>query len=130
LIAGFIVAATLSRSRVLTVQDRAPTSGAINQWMEAHMRIASIVLALVIGIAAPAAAQTDSVRPLVDAEWLVANAGDENVEILDIRDNIEGTDLGDAPYIEGAPPVEEVVGFIGSLGIDNDEHVDPSRPVD
>jgi thiosulfate/3-mercaptopyruvate sulfurtransferase len=108
------------------------------------MRIAPMVLALMIGIAAPAAAQTENVRPLVDAEWLMANAGQENVVILDIRDNIEGTDLGDEPYIEGAvvapyasagwrteidgvpgmlPPVDEVAGLIGNLGIDNDDHV-------
>ena len=108
------------------------------------MRIAPMVMALVIGIASPAAAQTENVRPLVNAEWLMANAGQENVVILDIRDNIEGTDLGSEPYIEGAvvapyasagwrteidgvpgmlPPVEEVAGLIGSLGIDNDDHV-------
>ena len=108
------------------------------------MRIASMVLALVIGVAAPAAAQNGSVDPLVDAEWLKANAGEENVVVLDIRDNIEGTDLGSEPYIEGAvvapyassgwrteiqgvpgmlPPVEDVAQLIGSLGIDNDDHV-------
>jgi thiosulfate/3-mercaptopyruvate sulfurtransferase len=108
------------------------------------MRIASMILALVIGMAAPAGAQTDSVRPLVDAEWLMANAGRENVVVLDIRDNIEGTDLGSEPNIEGAvvapyesagwrteidgvpemlPPVDEVAGLIGSLGIDNHDHV-------
>jgi thiosulfate/3-mercaptopyruvate sulfurtransferase len=112
--------------------------------MEFHMRIASMVVALVIGIAAPAAAQTENVRPLVDAEWLKANAGQENVVVLDIRDNIDGTDLGSEPYIEGAvvapygsagwrteidgvpgmlPPVDEVAGLIGSLGIDNGDHV-------
>jgi thiosulfate/3-mercaptopyruvate sulfurtransferase len=108
------------------------------------MRFASMILALVIGIAATAGAQTDGLRPLVDAEWLVANAGRENVVVLDIRDDIEGTDLGGEPYIEGAvvapyasagwrteidgvpemlPPVDEVAGLIGSLGIDNDDHV-------
>jgi thiosulfate/3-mercaptopyruvate sulfurtransferase len=108
------------------------------------MRIASMILALAIGIAAPAGAQTDGVRPLVDAEWLMANAGRENVVVLDIRDEIEGTDLGSAPYIEGAvvapyasagwrtdivgvpgklPPVDEVAGLIGSLGIGNHDHV-------
>jgi thiosulfate/3-mercaptopyruvate sulfurtransferase len=108
------------------------------------MRIASMILALVIGIAAPAGAQTDGLRPLVDAEWLMANAGRENIVVLDIRDDIEGTDLGGEPYVEGAvvapyasagwrteidgvpemlPPVDEVAGLIGSLGIDNDDHV-------
>ena len=106
------------------------------------MRIASLVLALVIGVAAPAAA--DSVSPLVDAQWLKANAAQENVVVLDIRDGIEGSDLGSEPYIEGAvvapyggagwrteidgvpgmlPPVDEIVDLIGSLGIDNDDHV-------
>jgi thiosulfate/3-mercaptopyruvate sulfurtransferase len=108
------------------------------------MRITCMVLALVIGMAAPAAAQNGSVAPLVDAEWLMANAGREDVVLLDIRDNIEGTDLGSKPYIEGAvvapygssgwlteidgvpgmlPPVDQIVGLIGSLGIDNDDHV-------
>jgi thiosulfate/3-mercaptopyruvate sulfurtransferase len=106
------------------------------------MRIASAALALVIGFASPVFAQ--EIRPLVDAEWLKANADNENVVILDIRDKVEETDLGAEPYIAGAvvapyasagwrteidgvpgmlPPVEEVAGLIGSLGIGKDDHV-------
>jgi thiosulfate/3-mercaptopyruvate sulfurtransferase len=108
------------------------------------MRIASMLVALAIAIATPALAQTEAVNPLVDAEWLKANAGQENLVVLDIRDNIEGTDLGNAPYIEGAvvapygsagwrteldgvpdmlPSVDQIVRLIGDLGIDNDDHV-------
>ncbi|WEX09806.1 sulfurtransferase [Chelativorans sp. AA-79] len=106
------------------------------------MRIAAITLAAALGLAAPAFAQ--DVRPLVDAEWLKANAGQENLVILDIRDDVEETELGSEPYIAKAvaapyatagwrtevdgvpgmlPPVDQVAGLIGSLGIDNDDHV-------
>lgn len=106
------------------------------------MRIASMALALVIGVAS--SARADNASPLVDVEWVKANAAQETVVILDIRDGIEGTDLGSEPYIEGAvvapygsagwrteidgvpgmlPPVNEVARLIGSLGIDNDDHV-------
>src|SRR5690606_19469788 len=105
------------------------------------MRIASLVFTLSI-LAAPAFA--DEARPLVDAEWVKANAGNENVVIVDIRDKVAETDLGDKPYIEGAvfapyasagwrtevqgvpgqiPPIEEITKLIGDLGIDNDDHV-------
>ncbi len=105
------------------------------------MRIAAITLAATLG-AVPALAQ--EVRPLVDAEWLKANAGHEDLVILDIRDKIEETELGSEPYIAEAvaapyatagwrtdvdgvpgmlPPVDEVAALIGSLGIDNDDHV-------
>lgn len=105
------------------------------------MRIASIALTLAL-LAAPAFA--DEIRPLVDAEWLKANTGKENVVVLDIRDKIAETDLGDKPYIDGAvvapyasagwrtelngvpgmlPPIEQIAKLIGDLGIDDDDHV-------
>jgi thiosulfate/3-mercaptopyruvate sulfurtransferase len=103
------------------------------------MRIASLAFTLSL-LAAPAFAA----EPLVDAEWVKANAGKENVVLLDIRDKVADTDLGDKPYIEGAvvapyatagwrtelngvpgmlPPVEQVTKLIADLGIDNDDHV-------
>ncbi|TKT74395.1 sulfurtransferase [Aquamicrobium sp. LC103] len=108
------------------------------------MRFAPIAIALTLAFATPAFAQSADIRPLVDAEWLKAHAGEENVVILDIRDNIEGTDLGSEPYIENSvvapyasagwrtevdgvpgmlPPLEEITALIGNLGIDNDDHV-------
>ncbi|WP_274425650.1 sulfurtransferase [Chelativorans sp. YIM 93263] len=106
------------------------------------MRIATTTLAVAVGLAAPVYAQ--DVRPLVDMEWLQENADNEKLVVLDIRDDIEGTDLGNEPYIAGAvvapygevgwrteidgvpgklPPVDDVAGLIGSLGIDNGDHV-------
>lgn len=103
------------------------------------MRKVLLALAAVIGFASPAFSQ-----PLVDTAWLAEHAGDENLVILDVRDNIEGTDLGDLPYIANAvvapyasagwrtevdgvpgnlPPLEEITALIGNLGIDNDDHV-------
>lgn len=106
----------------------------------------TLSLALVVaaaGLAAPAFAQTE-VTPLVSAQWVVDNAGAENLVILDIRDDIAGVDLGDLPYIANGvvapyasagwrtevdgvpgnlPPLEEITALIGSLGIDNDDHV-------
>jgi thiosulfate/3-mercaptopyruvate sulfurtransferase len=108
------------------------------------MRIATFALAAAAGLASTAFAHAQEATPLVTADWVLENAGDENVVVLDIRDNIEGTDLGDTPYIKGAvvapyasagwrteiegvpgmlPPVEEISALIGDLGIDNDDHV-------
>lgn len=107
------------------------------------MRFTSLVAAAFL-IAAPVAAVAQEVTPLVTAEWLKAHAGDENVLILDIRDDVENTDLGDLPYIANAvvapygsagwrtevdgvpgqiPPAEQIAGLIGGLGIDGDDHV-------
>ncbi|GGA53886.1 sulfurtransferase [Pelagibacterium lentulum] len=106
------------------------------------MRLATLVLAASLA-AAPAFAQS-AVTPLVDAEWLKANTGADNLVVLDVRDNIEGTDLGDLPYLANAvlapygsagwrteiegvpgqfPGVEAATALISSLGIDNNDHV-------
>ena len=61
------------------------------------MRFASLVAAAAFVVAAPVFAQAQDVTPLVTAEWLKAHAGDENVAIIDIRDNIAETDLGELP---------------------------------
>ncbi|HEV7345021.1 MAG TPA: sulfurtransferase [Devosia sp.] len=109
------------------------------------MRYAPLLAAAVIAVAAPVIpAVAQDVTPLVTAEWLKAHAGDENLKIIDIRDDIEGTDLGDFPYIANAavapygsagwrvevegvpgqiPPVEQVAELISGLGIDGDDHV-------
>ncbi len=108
------------------------------------MRLAPVFIAFSLGLTAPALAQSDEVRPLVDTQWVTEHTGDENVVILDIRSDIEGTDLGDAPYIENAvvapygsagwrteidgvpgkiPPTDQIAGLIASLGIDSDDHV-------
>lgn len=105
------------------------------------MRLASLAFTLTVLASSALAAE---VKPLVDAEWLKANAGDENVVILDIRDKVAETELGDKPYIEGAvvapyasagwrtevdgvpgmlPPLQQITKLIGDLGIDNDDHV-------
>jgi thiosulfate/3-mercaptopyruvate sulfurtransferase len=107
------------------------------------MRLAPIAAAFLV-VAAPFAVFADDVTPLVSAEWVKAHAADENVVILDIRDNIEKTDLGTLPYIANAvvapygsagwrtevqgvpgqiPPAEQIAGLIGGLGIDGDDHV-------
>ena len=107
------------------------------------MHLPTFALAALLA-AAPVAVQAQEVTPLVSVEWLKAHAGDDNLVILDIRDNIAETDLGQLPYIANAvlapyasagwrtevegvpgqiPPVEEIAGLIGSLGIDGDDHV-------
>lgn len=107
------------------------------------MRLTLTAMAISAALTVPAVAQSE-VTPLVDANWLIENAGSENVVVLDIRDNIEGTDLGELPYVANSvvapygsagwrtevqgvpgqiPPVEQVAELIGSLGIDNDDHV-------
>ena len=99
------------------------------------MRIASLAFTLSF-LVTPAFA--DEIRPLVDADWLKSNAGKENVVVLDIRDKIAETDLGDKPYIEGAvvapyatggwrtevhgvpgmlPPLDQITKLIGQTDI-------------
>lgn len=107
------------------------------------MRFAAFASAVLLAVA-PVAAYAQEVTPLVTAEWLKVHAADDNLVILDIRDNIEGTDLGDLPYIANAavapygsagwrteiegvpgqiPPAEQVAELIGGLGIGGDDHV-------
>ncbi|WP_127145547.1 sulfurtransferase [Pelagibacterium montanilacus] len=108
------------------------------------MRLAFMALAASTAlVSGPVFAQAD-ITPLVDADWLKSNAGTENVVVLDIRDDIDGTDLGDSPYLANSvvapygsagwrtdldgvpgklPPVEEITALIEGLGIDNDDHV-------
>ena len=107
------------------------------------MRLSSLLAAAVM-VAVPVFAHAAEVTPLVTAEWLKSHAGDENLVILDIRDDIEKTDLGELPYIANAvvapygsagwrtevdgvpgqiPAEEQIAGLIGGLGIDGDDHV-------
>jgi thiosulfate/3-mercaptopyruvate sulfurtransferase len=106
------------------------------------MRIPTFLAAALL-VLAPVAVQAEA-TPLVTAEWLKAQAGNENVVILDIRDNVADTDLGDLPYIANAvvapygsagwrtesegvpgqiPSPEQIASLIGGLGIDADDHV-------
>ena len=108
------------------------------------MRLASLVTAVAFVVAAPVVTFAQDVTPLVTAEWLKAHAGDENIAIIDIRDKIDETDLGELPFIANAavapyasagwrtevegvpgqiPPVEQIAALIGSLGVDADDHV-------
>src|SRR5688572_7751196 len=105
------------------------------------MRIAPLTFALAIGFSTPAISA--DISPLVDSEWLKANAESDGVVVLDIRDKIQETNLGDKPFIANAvvapyasagwrtevggvpgmlPPLEQITKLIGDLGIDNDDH--------
>ena len=107
------------------------------------MRLSSLLAAAVM-VAVPVFAHAAEVTPLVTAEWLKSQAGDENLVIVDIRDDIEKTDLGELPYLANAvvapygsagwrtevdgvpgqiPAEEQIAGLIGGLGIDGDDHV-------
>lgn len=102
-----------------------------------------LALAAAAAFISPALA-LDGAGQLVDANWVVEHAGQDNVVIVDIRADVENTDLGDTPYIAHAvsapyntagwrteidgvpgkiPGIEEITGLIESLGIDNDDHV-------
>ena len=107
------------------------------------MRLTAFVAAALL-VAAPVAVQAADVGPLVTADWVKSHAADENVVILDIRDKVDETDLGDLPYlahavvapygsagwrteVEGVPgqipAPEQIAELIGGLGIDGDDHV-------
>ena len=103
----------------------------------------NLAIAALAASAVPALA-LDGAGPLVSAEWVMEHAGNDDLVIVDIRANVEGTDLGDRPYIARAvtapydtagwrteidgvpgkvPAVEDIAALIESLGIDNDDHV-------
>lgn len=100
--------------------------------------------ALAITLATPALAERLTDQPLVDAAWLKANLGNESLVVLDVRDAVEKVFAYDTAHIPGAikapyatsgwreqiadvpgqfPGVEKAAALIGSLGVDNDEHV-------
>ncbi|WP_421724509.1 sulfurtransferase [Bauldia sp.] len=102
----------------------------------------ALALAATTAFVAPAFAL--DAGPLVSADWLIENAGDDNLVIVDIRADVENTDLGDTPYIANAvsapyntagwrteidgvpgkiPSIADVTALVESLGIDNDDHV-------
>ncbi|WP_029041953.1 sulfurtransferase [Cucumibacter marinus] len=107
------------------------------------MRFASMFVALATLLATPTIASAET-QPLVKTDWLIEHAADENVVILDVRNDIESTELGETPYIAHAvvapygsagwrteiqgvpgmlPEIEDIVALIESLGVDNDDHV-------
>lgn len=107
------------------------------------MRLTTLAIAATLAFAAPAYAATE-ITPLVNTDWLAAHGSDDNVVILDIRNDIENTDLGELPYIANAvlapyatagwrteidgvpgkvPPAEDIASLIGGLGISNDDYV-------
>ncbi|GAB4230844.1 MAG: sulfurtransferase [Kiloniellaceae bacterium] len=127
----------------------------LNSWHRASRRIAAAAAfgALVVAAAATASltaatplAAAPAVQPLVNVDWLLANAEREEVVILDIRNQLDGgsekTYL--AGHIPGAvysdylkagwrterdgvpgqlPAIETLEALIGELGISNDSHV-------
>lgn len=113
------------------------------------MRLVAPFMALVGSLTAAALTATVAVAapqggPLVTTDWLKANAADPDLVIIDLRDKVAETELGALPYVENAvaapyasagwrteiqgipgqiPSVEQITALIGSLGIDNDDHV-------
>jgi thiosulfate/3-mercaptopyruvate sulfurtransferase len=96
--------------------------------------------------AAPAAMAADAVRPLVDAAWLLENNGQDDLVVLDVRNELGGGSeaIYKAGHIPGAvysdylksgwrteidgvpaqlPRLETLEALIGELGISNDSHV-------
>jgi len=63
------------------------------------MRLIPLSLALAAGVATSAFAQ-EQITPLVNADWLKANSGKENVVVIDIRDKIAEMASDFARHIE------------------------------
>lgn len=106
----------------------------------AHLAMSAVaVLALSAGTAVAA-------EPLVDTEWLNVNLQNDDLMVLDIRNAIDGgsADVFAEGHIPGSlysnytrdgwrmavdgiqgklPPTDDVASLIGSLGIDNDDHI-------
>jgi len=112
------------------------------------MRSAATTLAVVgiLGFAAAAEASIEAPGPLVDADWLAANLEAPGLVILDIRNAIDGgsyesyreAHIPGAVYsnyqeagwrieedgiVGMAPDVASLEALVGSLGIDNEDHV-------
>src|SRR3990167_2499924 len=102
-------------------------------------RLIFVVMAMVVSLAGVADAATDTVEPLVNAEWVNDNPGKPGVVFLDIRDeasylngHLPGavhTDY-DEPYwrvvkngVPGMlPDAAHLASLIGGLGIGNEDH--------
>jgi len=102
--------------------------------------LAVVLLVVCFAVPAPAASAAE---PLVDAAWVIAQVGDENVRFLDIRAG--GAEDFKAGHIPGAvfsdyfsagwrvtgadgtpgmlPPVADLEKLVGGLGISNANHV-------
>lgn len=110
------------------------------------MRLFTLVAAAVVGLGVVTAAHAERLtdQPLVDAAWLQQNLGNESLVVLDVRDAVENVSPYAGAHIPGAisapystagwrlevegipgqfPGVEPASELIGSLGIDNDDHV-------
>ena len=102
------------------------------------------VIAASLALATTAYAERLTDDPLVEAEWLKNTLGAEDLVVVDIRAPSQGTDFYAAGHIPGAvnapygqfgwrtekdgivgqlPPIDDIAARIGSLGIDNDDHV-------
>ncbi len=110
------------------------------------MRLISSCLSGFAALALASSAWAADLTPLVDVDWIKANAEREDVVLLDIRNKIDGGSLetfaeGHIPgaihsdYLQDgwrikadgvigqAPSAEQLEALIGSLGIDNDTTV-------
>ncbi|GLQ58065.1 sulfurtransferase [Devosia nitrariae] len=110
------------------------------------MRLSTLAAAAVVGLGFVTAGHAERLtdQPLVDAAWLQQNLGDESLVVIDVRDAVENASPYASAHIPGAisapystsgwrleiegvpgqfPGVEPASELIGSLGIDNDDHV-------
>lgn len=106
--------------------------------------LSAFAVAASLVLAGPAAAERLTDQPLVDAAWLQQNLDNESLVVLDIRDVVNKVNPYTQGHIPGAvnapygtagwrmevqgvpgqlPPLEKIQALIGSLGIDNDDHV-------
>jgi len=110
------------------------------------MHILRLASAFAVTLALSAAAHADRLtdQPLVDVEWLQDTLGHESLVVIDIRAPSKDADFYATGHIPGAvsapygqfgwrakqggivgqlPPIEDISARIGSLGVDNDDHV-------
>ncbi|MGH6761079.1 MAG: sulfurtransferase [Phyllobacterium sp.] len=110
------------------------------------MRFSFLTTLAAATVALVSAAHADRLtdQPLIDAAWLKSNLGNENLVVIDVRDPTKEANpyaLGhvpgsvSAPYgsygwrteVKGVPaqlpPIPQIAGIIGKLGVDNDKQV-------
>lgn len=106
--------------------------------------ISALAVAASLLLSGPVSAERLTDQPLVDAPWLKQNLGQASLVVLDIRDVVEKVNPYSQGHIPGAvnapygtagwrtevhgvpgqlPPLEKIQALIGSLGIENTDHV-------
>lgn len=109
-----------------------------------HSLLGAIIVSFGLALTGAAHAEPLTDKPLVDAQWLAQNLGNDKLIVIDIRDVVQDVDPYAQGHVPGAisaryseagwrttvnnipgmlPPKEQIEKLIENLGVDNDSHV-------